>query len=363
MRRIGLPAFWFALLVGCAGPQSVPAAVAATEFVSDHAGSPTPSGIPQSTAASHPPSATALPGPSPTATVAPASEDVELAFVGDIMLGRSLGKRIAAGDGGTIFASVEPLLQAADLAVGNLECAIGEGGTPEPKAYTFLAPPPSAVLLRSAGFDLLSLANNHSLDYGVDVFRQTLGLLAENGVRTVGAGADDREARRPAIFDIRGLKIALLAYVEVPKEYTTQFDTRRWEAGPGKPGIAWAEDRLIRSDLEALAADPSPRVTVVLFHFGIEGTDIPDSRQVQLAHLAVDSGADLVVGSHSHTIQGDEEYNRGRIFYSLGNFVFDGFEGESNRSVILWITVSASRTISARRIPLSIVDGMPRMGE
>jgi poly-gamma-glutamate capsule biosynthesis protein CapA/YwtB (metallophosphatase superfamily) len=364
MRRISPAAVFFSLLCGCGHPAAGPV-LRSTDLSST---SSNPGGTPRAsfpanvpTASLTDPSATA-PAPSATASETPQSGGADLAFVGDIMLGRSLGERIAAGGGEAVFASVEPILQSADIAVGNLECAIGEGGTPAPKAFTFLAPPPSASLIRAAGVDLVTLANNHILDYGLDTFVQTREYLKENEIRYVGAGANDDEAHQPVILDAGGFHFAFLAYAEVPVEYLSGFDPRSWTAGPRKPGIAWADDDRIRSDIRALG-ESSADVVIVLYHFGTEGMAAPNGRQVRLAHLAVDSGADLVIGTHTHVVQSEEDYRDGRIFYSLGNFVFDGFTGASNRGVILWITLSGEREISTRLIPVMIVDGIPRIGE
>jgi poly-gamma-glutamate capsule biosynthesis protein CapA/YwtB (metallophosphatase superfamily) len=289
------------------------------------------------------------------------SRSVSLAFVGDIMLGRSLAKRIDRGEGETIFASVESVLQSADFTVGNLECAVGEGGTRAPKGYTFLAPPESASLLRDAGFDLLSLANNHSLDFGQDVFRQTGELLEENDIQFVGGGSDETRAHAPVRFELGGVRIAFLAYADVPVEYLSEFDVRSWSAGSATPGIAWADDEEIKRDLQTLKADTD--VTIVLFHFGTEGLAVPDKRQIQLSRLAVDYGADVIVGTHPHVIQGVEQYKDGWIFYSLGNFVFNGFEGQANRSEILLVTVSGEKEITYSLMALNLVDGIPRISE
>jgi poly-gamma-glutamate capsule biosynthesis protein CapA/YwtB (metallophosphatase superfamily) len=315
---------------------------------------PTPSPARTSAPAVPPPTATILNSPA-------ASREVSIAFVGDIMLGRTLAGRIDRGEGDTIFASVEPVLQSADLAVGNLECALGEGGVKAAKAYTFLAPPKAASLLHGAGFDLLSLANNHSLDFGPDVFRQTGELLGENGIRFVGGGANSTQAHAPVRFEIGGLRMAFLAYVDVASEYLSKFDTRSWSAGPATPGIAWADDEEIKKDLQALNGNAD--VVIVLFHYGTEAVVGPSPRQIQLSRLAVDYGADVIVGTHPHVVQAVEEYKDGLIFYSLGNFVFDGFEGNANQSAILWITVSGKKEITYSLMALNIVDGIPRIGE
>lgn len=300
--------------------------------------------------------------PTPSAVFTPTDErpSISLAFVGDIMLGRSLAGRIARGDGGTIFASVESILQSADLAAGNLECALGEGGKKSPKAYTFRAPPEAAGVLQSAGFDLLSLANNHILDYGADVLDQTRRLFAEAGIRSVGAGSDEAQARAPAFIELYGFRLAFLAYVDVPVEYYG-FDPRIWSAGPSSPGVSWAVDAKIEEDIRN--ADPQADFVIVLFHFGDEGIAAPNKRQTQLSRLAIDNGADVIVGSHPHVLQAAQEYNSRWIFNSLGNFVFDEFTGNANASAILWVTLSRDGGLEYSYMPVTIVDGIPLIGE
>jgi poly-gamma-glutamate capsule biosynthesis protein CapA/YwtB (metallophosphatase superfamily) len=294
-----------------------------------------------------------------TASLSTEAPPVNLAFVGDIMLGRSLAVRIAQGKGDSIFESVKIVLQSADLAVGNLECAMGEGGKPARKGYTFLAPPASAAVLKNAGFDLLSLANNHSFDYGTDVFHQTQDLLTKNGMQFVGAGSDAAQARAAVEYEIHGLRVAFLAYVEVPVE-AGGFDAKTWIAGESSPGISWIDEDSILYDLQSLRTRAD--FIVVLFHFGIEGSGSPNDRQKELAHFAVDHGADLVVGSHPHVLQKEENYKGRWIFYSMGNFVFDGYSGLSDHSAILWLTVSRDTSVKYSLFPVVIVDGVPMLG-
>ncbi len=298
--------------------------------------------------------------PAEAMTPAVGPQSVSLAFVGDIMLGRSLAERIVRGDGGTIFASVESILQSADLAIGNLECALGEGGTKAPKAYAFRAPPQAAVVLKEAGFDILSLANNHILDYGAGVLEQTTKAFDEAGIRTVGAGSNEGQAHAPVFIDISGFRLAFLAYVDVPVEYNG-FDPKIWTAGHATPGVSWADDEKMAQDLRVL--DPQADFVIVLFHFGDEGVDIPSKRQIQLSRLAIDNGADLIVGSHPHVLQPAEEYNSHWIFYSMGNFVFDEFSGKPNRTAILWITLSSDDPLHYELMPMDIVEGIPVIGE
>jgi poly-gamma-glutamate capsule biosynthesis protein CapA/YwtB (metallophosphatase superfamily) len=317
--------------------------------------SPTPPSSPQAVPSEL--TQTSPPTLEPTSTE---SQPVVLAFVGDIMLGRSLAQKIAAGKGSEIFASVTQVLQSADWTVGNLECAVGEGGKPAAKGYTFLAPSLSALELKNAGFNLLSLANNHILDYGMDVFRQTQSLLKENGIQAVGAGENASLAHAPAIETVAGLRVAFLAYADVPVE-RGGFDARSWTAGESTPGISWAVDSEIAADLQALR--PRADFIVVLFHYGIEGSVAPSPRQVELSHLAIDNGADLVVGSHPHLLQKEETYKGRSIFYSLGNFVFEGFLGSYNHSAILRVTISRNDPPTYTLIPVLLVNGIPILGQ
>jgi poly-gamma-glutamate synthesis protein (capsule biosynthesis protein) len=293
--------------------------------------------------------------PTPTLTAIPR---VEIAAVGDIMLARTLARRIQNNDGASIFRSVAPVISSADLTLGNLECALGEDGLRESKAYALKAPPEAAGVLHDAGFDLLSLANNHIMDYGERTFTQTLILLKENGIAYVGAGLNEQQAREPSLFLVRGLRVGFLAYADIPVEYLG-FDARSWIAGPGKPGIAWAIGVQIQQDI--LAVRPSVDFLLVMLHFGVEGKELVVAEQAALAHLAIDTGADVVLGTHPHLVQPMEEYQGGLIAYSLGNFVFDDFQDDANRSIILWIMLSGDGSLSYRSIPVQIVDGVPTL--
>ena len=254
------------------------------------------------------------------ATGALAADPVRLVFVGDIMLDDGPGRLVSrAGDPLAPFAA---LLADADYRIGNLECPIATVGEPrENKIATFRAHPRVLPILAER-FDALGVANNHSGDYGHAAFLETLALLAGQGIATFGGGHHLEQAHRPLWIERRGLRIAVLAYNE--------FKPRSFEAGAEWPGIAWSEDTQVVADMRAARAAGADLV-IPFMHWGWEREAQPSERQRQLARLMIDAGADVVVGGHPHVVQNAELYRGRLIVYSLGNFVFDGFDAPEAR--------------------------------
>ncbi len=257
------------------------------------------------------------------ATAAPAAEPVvSIAFVGDILLDDGPGKFIKRG--GNPFAPFASILDAADIRVGNLECVIATTGSPEPgKLWTFRAHPRTLPLLKRH-FDAVSLANNHSGDYGPQAFSEMLGLLARHGIPYFGGGADLARAHAPLLIERHGLRIALLGYNE--------FLPRHFEADTDRPGIAWSEDEQVRLDIIEARRRYRADLVIPFINWGWENEPQASARQRQLARLMIDAGADAVVGTHPHVTQNVEYYQGRPIIYSLGNFVFDGYTETSNNT-------------------------------
>lgn len=359
MSRIGLTAVSAAALAVTAcsgGPQPTSSAPTAT-------GSPPASAVPTSAEpstavpTSEPPTSEASTTPSPTSP-APTSQpgEVSIAFVGDVMLGRSIGDRILEGE--DPFAGVVDELAAADLVVGTLETTVGMGGQPEDKTFTFQAPPEAVDSLRAAGFDLVALANNHSYDYGADGLTGTIRLLDHGGLQHVGAGTDATAARAPVILSAGGIDTAFLAYVDVPDDWTG-YRNRDWEATRSRPGVAWAQPDDIAADVTAAAQDSDH--VVVLLHAGAEGSQEPTEVQRAAADAALEAGATAVIGGHPHVLQGSRAEAGQFTAWSLGNFVFDGFGDDplASQSAILTLTLDEVGVSDSAWIPVDVTGGFP----
>jgi poly-gamma-glutamate capsule biosynthesis protein CapA/YwtB (metallophosphatase superfamily) len=308
--------------------------------------SPAPSETPEPT---NTPTLSSTPNPSPE------PRPVTLMAVGDIMLARSVGERILNEGPGVVFANVQDILSTADILAGNIECALTDQGKPEVKTYAFAAPPISAQALGLAGFDLAILGNNHAYDYGEAGMAQTMQLLQDQGIASVGFGVG-ASAPGPVFIDRNGLRIAFLSYVDVPVELTG-FDTRSWLATDSTPGIAWALVKDIQEDVKA--AKQQADAVIVFMHFGYEGNELPVRFQRDVAVAAIDAGAAAVIGSHPHVLEHVDEYHGGLIAYSLGNFVFDDYAMPENRTAILRLVLDKSGMLSYDWFPAVIINGIP----
>ncbi|MGQ9702965.1 MAG: DUF5719 family protein [Actinomycetota bacterium] len=249
------------------------------------------------------------------------------------------------------WTGVVNLLQSADLAFANLECAVSYRGSPvSGKSFTFRGSPAALPAMRNAGIDVVSHANNHARDYGAEALVDTLHHLENNGIAHCGSGVDHNQARSPTFLAGNGLRVAFLAYSDV--------NYYGWPAGPGYPGVADASDPG-RIATEISTARQRSDLVVVSFHWGEEKEYHPTSRQRYLAHLAVDSGADIVLGHHPHVVQGLEIYRGRLIAYSLGNFVFNPGSVQGTYSVLLRVSMGCGEFRGATLNPVRIVSGRP----
>jgi poly-gamma-glutamate capsule biosynthesis protein CapA/YwtB (metallophosphatase superfamily) len=234
---------------------------------------------------------------------------VQLALAGDTMLGRKVAERIASeGPDGLVADEIVALTQAADLFVLNLECCISERGTPWPdprKPFFFRAPPAATEVLNRLGVDCVTLANNHALDFGAEALLDTLEHLETAGIKWVGAGRDLDEARRPAVLDADGFRLAVLGGSDHPAAFA---------ARPDSPGIAYGLDWLAAA-MNGLDAD----AVLVTPHWGPNMIAAPRPQLLRAAAALRSAGATLIAGHSAHVFHGVE---RG-VLYDLGDFLDD----------------------------------------
>lgn len=242
---------------------------------------------------------------------------VTVVFGGDVMLDRGPGHAVANGQ--DPFAAFTPFLREADITVCNLECVLARGGKAEDKPFVFRAHPDCAPWLKRY-FTAVSVANNHSLDFGRGAFLRELELLRQEGVAYFGGGRDRREARRPLLLERHGRRVALLGYNDmIPRSFA---------AGERRPGIAWLVEADVLADVRQIRRTRQADLVIPYLHWGEELESGPTPAQRTLARRLIDAGADAVVGSHPHITQTVDIYRGRPIIYSLGNFVFDYDPGD-----------------------------------
>ncbi len=248
----------------------------------------------------------------------PMSEKVVVHAVGDIGLHGSVGKMIRQRGPGYPFELVTPVLDRSDILLGNLEIPFVEGGSSpvfRDVSPEFRAAPEAAAALSHAGFNVVTLANNHMMDFGAGGLRTTMAALESEGIAYAGAGENIEEARRPVVVERGGMRIGLIA----------RAVGRRHAAGPASPGVAPLDESEILESVKRLSDEND--ALVVSLHFGMIYTDYPRIEDRDLARRIIGAGAAAVIGHHPHLIQGIESYSGRVIAYSLGEFIFDPSAG------------------------------------
>lgn len=283
--------------------------------------------------------------------VVPAPPAIELIFVGDVIPGRTVERKILAygGDYTLPFAHTAAALRQGDLTVGSLDSALSDRISPptDPYTYYFVASGRFCEGLLQAGFDAMTLATNHSMNFGAEGLSDTIALLEGSGIVPFGGGMNLEQARRPALFELKGVTFALLGYDDITYEY--------YGAGESWAGTAPADAEWVAADIAAARARAD--VVIPYFHWGWEYTREPSPRQQQLAHLAVEAGADVVMGSHPHWVQTMERYQGAAVLYSLGNFVFDQMWSlETRQGAIAHLIFRGNRLVNVRLQAVLIED-------
>lgn len=246
------------------------------------------------------------------------AEQVSLSFVGDMLPGEYIANIMAQNGYDFPYQKALLYLSEPDIMAGNLELPVTTGGTPiENTPYVYKASPDVLPAMRDAGFDVMSLANNHALDQGLEGMRDTMKHLQEAGIGYMGVGENDTEAFAPLMMDAKGVKVA---YIGV----SGFIPFAELKADRNVPGIAETYDTT-RTVAAIQKAEEEADIVVVMVHWGEDAMDTPEELQRDYARQYIDAGADLVIGSHPHVLQGFETYKGKWIAYSLGNFVYASY--------------------------------------
>ncbi|CAA9339421.1 MAG: CapA protein [uncultured Nocardioidaceae bacterium] len=277
---------------------------------------------------------------------------VTLAFGGDVHFEAHVAALLQRPQQG--LGRINEVLSGADLAMVNLETAITTRGTAEPKLYTFRTSARALDLLAASGVDVVTMANNHAADYGSVGLEDTLEVIRDHPMPVVGVGRDSAQAFRPHRVSIGGTDLAVLGAVT-----TREYTTRNWAAGDGEPGVASATTPKPRRLLEAVrAAKARDHVVVVYLHWGHELDTCPTPRQRSYARQLSRAGADIIVGSHAHVLQGSGWLGDTYVNYGLGNFVW--YHGYRPQTGVLTLTLRNGEVTGDSFAPaLTQGDGTP----
>ncbi|MCI5493766.1 MAG: CapA family protein [Lachnospiraceae bacterium] len=283
---------------------------------------------------------------------APDQEQITMMFTGDVLFANSFS---ACYESGGIDAVVAPELRQqmkdADILMVNEEFPFSTRGTQmEDKQYTFRADLSYVSALNELGVDIVSLANNHILDYGKEALSDTFTTLDQAGIRYAGAGESASRAKELQVFEVGGHKIGILAASRV-------IPVEGWNVDNQTPGVFTTYDpAALCAEIEK--AKETCDYVVVFVHWGVEYEEYPQDYQRSLAKNYIDSGADLVIGGHTHCLEGIEYYKGSMICYSLGNFIFGS---QIDRSAAVEVTLTASGEETDRLIPVYATGGCTKL--
>jgi poly-gamma-glutamate synthesis protein (capsule biosynthesis protein) len=276
--------------------------------------------------------------------------DVTLAFAGDVHFAGRVARLLK--DPATTFGPITSVLKSADLTAVNLETPVTSRGRPQAKTYHFATTPGAFTALRDAGVDLITVANNHILDYGRTGLADTLAAAKAAHVPYVGAGVNAAAAWAPYVSKINGTKIAIVGVSQVGELASS------WVATADRPGEANAIN-LAHTLAAVRAAKRLARIVIVFMHWGTEGMACPDQNQLSLAPKLAAAGASIIIGAHAHMLQGSGWLGHTFVAYGMGNFLW--WENSySTATGVLKLTLHAHAPLTARFIPAVVSDtGQP----
>lgn len=273
--------------------------------------------------------------------------------LGDILPGRHVAEKMAQHGTDYPFKKVAPYVKDADIVYGDLECALSNRFKPPYDGMRFIAPKSTIKGIKLLGLDVVAVANNHTTDFGLAAFTDTLKLLKENGIEYAGGGYDYEEAHTPAVREEEGRKFAFLAYNSIIGSI---------DATPEGPGVAWVSmfpyypddpEHIAKVEEDVRRAKKEADFVIASFHWSQEDVYYPSPSMKNLTYAALGAGADMVLGSHPHTIQPVEYHDGKFIAYSMGNFVFDQMQRDQTREgFFMRFTFKGDTAVTLTRIEM-----------
>ena len=284
--------------------------------------------------------------------------EVVISIAGDVLLDRGVASAIEKNGAFYPYTGITMLFRDDDITIANLECPLtnATGGAMKQTQFVFKASPDNAGVLKTAGFDVLTLANNHTMDYLSAGLSETMTVLDNAGLFHAGAG-NNATSVKPCFVDKNGVRIGILSYSSLPPE-GFMFDEN--DATIAYARADFSDDMCREISETAAQCD----FLLVVFHWGTEYRHDVNDMQIELAHAAVDSGAAAVIGAHPHVLQGKEFYNGAPIYYSVGNFVFDKQIPEgTDEALIIQLTVGKNGIVDVTELPVVIKSCQPQVAD
>lgn len=279
--------------------------------------------------------------------------NIKIIALGDIMLGRGVGNILRKNGINLAYEDFKNIFEDSDILFGNLESPISDKGKKLPgKGICLRARPEMIEVLKKAGFDLVSLANNHIVDYDSEGLIDTINILEENSIGYVGAGENIHEARKPYIMDIKDTSVGFLAYEKFAHIYYSNSYKRRFVATEDTPGTAPLDIDVILEDIGYIKDKVD--TVIVSLHWGVEESNNITEEQRKLAHKLIDNGVDIILGHHPHVIQPIEIYKGKPIVYSMGNYIFDQNDENNKQGMVVSISIEDKDIKEIKAIPLYI---------
>jgi len=298
---------------------------------------------------------TQSPAPAVTITPTPSPKQEKtlfsVSFGGDVMFDTYVKDYIDKNGVANYIEDIAPVFKTSDLSLVNLETAISTRGEKEKdKQFTFRADPKYLQVLQNCGIYMVSLANNHSLDFGIEALEDTFKSLNERDISYIGAGKNMDEASKATYVSKNNMKLAFIGSSRV-------IPVVSWNAGSKKSGVATTYDpTIINSEIKKAKATSD--FVICYIHWGEEGKNMPVEHQKHLAHNYIDNGADVVIGSHPHVLQGIESYKGKLIIYSLGNLIFTDMY---KKTAIATVTFDSTKNANLKITPFEIINFKPTL--